>query len=135
MLKYELIPSQLLYEGTIKPENLFVPGILAEENITNTHDSNYWQQLKNLTLPLIFNKHQPDFVFYLAGVDVLATDKLGKLALTKNGCKQRDKLVFEACIKHKLGVQVSMDGGYSQDIKVIVDAHCNTFRVAADLFT
>lgn len=278
MLKYELIPAQLLHEGTTKPENLFLPGQLIEENILTTHNSNYWQQLKNLTLPqqeqrrigfpltsqlvereitiaqgtidgahyalqyglafniaggthhagsnwgegfcmlndqaiaanylltnslanriliidldvhqgngtaqifknekrvftfsmhgdknfpfkketsdldialedgtndnqflellaealpLIITKHKPDFVFYLAGVDVLATDKLGKLNLTIKGCKQRDKLVFETCIKHNLPVQVSMGGGYSQDIKVIVEAHCNTFRVAADLF-
>jgi acetoin utilization deacetylase AcuC-like enzyme len=278
MLKYELIPAQLLHEGTIQQENLFAPEPTIEENILTTHDKDYWLQLKNLTLPakeqrrigfplnaqlvereiriaqgtidgtlyaqqngLAFNvaggthhagsnwgegfcllndqaiaanyllsnklskriliidldvhqgngtaeifqneqrvftfsmhgdknfpfrkeqsdldipledgtddetfltklkealvytfkKHQPDFVFYLAGVDVLATDNLGKLALTKNGCKQRDVLVFEACLRHQVPVQVSMGGGYSPTIKTIVDAHCNTFRVARDLY-
>ena len=279
MLKYELIPAQLLYEGTIDQVNLFAPDILAEEYIIATHDEKYWQQLKNLTLPLkeqrrigfplnsqlvereiriakgtidgalfakefgvafnvaggthhagsnwgegfcmlndqaiaanyllnkglakriliidldvhqgngtaeiflnepkvftfsmhgaknfpfrkeqsdldipledgtndeeflnklrqllpqIITKHQPDFVFYLAGVDVLETDTLGKLALSKNACKERDQIVFETCLKHQIPVQVSMGGGYSADIKVIVDAHCNTFRVATNLYS
>ena len=87
----------------------------------------------NEKLPLIIQKHQPDFVFYLSGVDVLESDKLGKLALSKAACKQRDQIVFENCIKAGLPVQVSMGGGYSEDIKVIVDAHCNTFRTAFDL--
>ncbi|WP_199138065.1 histone deacetylase family protein [Pedobacter sp. ASV12] len=278
MLKYELIPEQLLHEGTIREDNLFAPEPLAEEIILATHDRVYWQQLKGLTLPLkeqrrigfpltaqlvereiriaqgtidgasfaqqygiafnvaggthhagsnwgegfcllndqaiaanyllnkglakriliidldvhqgngtaqifateprvftfsmhgdknfpfrkersdldialadgtgdeefldklktalaeVFSRQQPDFVFYLAGVDVLASDKLGKLALSKKACKERDQLVFEACLKYQVPVQVSMGGGYSEDIKVIVDAHCNTFRLAADLF-
>jgi len=278
MLKYELIPAQLLHEGTIQQENIFAPQPLNEINIINTHDANYWTELKNLTLsakeqrrigfPLdaklvereiriaqgtidaaifakqyrvafnvaggthhagsnwgegfcllndqaiaanyllnnnlanciliidldvhqgngtaeifkdeprvftfsmhgdknfpfrkeqsdldialeddtddleflsrlkdalqfIFEKYQPDFVFYLSGVDVLASDKLGKLSLSKAGCKERDQVVFETCIKHQVPVQVSMGGGYSEDIKIIVDAHCNTFRVAFDLY-
>ncbi len=278
MLKYELIPAQLLHEGTITSENLFAPEIVKERNILTTHDANYWQELKSLSLsyqaqrrigfpldeqlierelritqgtidgalsakengvafnvaggthhagsnwgegfcllndqaiaanyllnhqlakrilivdldvhqgngtaqifkdeprvftfsmhgdknfpfrkeksdldialanetsdeefltilsqklPEIIKNHQPDFVFYLAGVDVLESDKLGKLSLTKQGCKQRDQIVFETCIKHQLPIQVSMGGGYSEDIKIIVDAHCNTFRTAFDLF-
>ena len=89
----------------------------------------------NEQLPLILDKHKPDFVFYLAGVDVLATDKLGKLALSKAACKQRDQIVFENCLKNGLPVQVSMGGGYSEDIKIIVDAHCNTFRTAFELWS
>ncbi|MCY1534849.1 Histone deacetylase domain protein [compost metagenome] len=84
-------------------------------------------------LKFIFDQHQPDFVFYLAGVDVLASDQLGKLALTKTGCKQRDQLVLETCLQKQVPVQVSMGGGYSADIKTIVDAHCNTFRLAIEL--
>jgi acetoin utilization deacetylase AcuC-like enzyme len=278
MLKYELIPEQLMHEGLIIPENLFSPTILDEDIILWTHDKNYWEQLRDLTLPpkeqrrtgfplsaqlieretriakgtiegchyaleygvafnvaggthhagtnwgegfcllndqaiaanYLLNKglatfiliidldvHQgngtaqifennpnvftfsmhgannfpfrkeksdldiplpdgisddeylnllkttlpglidqqkPDFVFYLAGVDVLATDKLGKLALTKNGCKGRDRFVFELCIKNQIPAQVSMGGGYSPDIKDIVEAHCNTYRVANELY-
>lgn len=279
MLKYELIPAQLLHEGTIQPENIFAPYPLDEVDIIATHDKNYWLSLKHLTLPVkeqrrigfpldaqlvereiriaqgtidgtkyakefgvafnvaggthhagsnwgegfcllndqaiaanyllnnnlakriliidldvhqgngtaeifqndsrvytfsmhgdknfpfrkeqsdldialddetkdeeflnhlkdalafVFKKQQPDFVFYLSGVDVLESDKLGKLSLTKNGCKQRDQMVFETCISHQVPVQVSMGGGYSADIKTIVDAHCNTFRTAFDLYS
>jgi acetoin utilization deacetylase AcuC-like enzyme len=278
MLKYELIPAQLIHEGILIAENLFSPKTLHEELILWTHDENYWHQLRDLTLPskeqrrigfplsaqlverelriakgtidgchfafnygvafnvaggthhagtnwgegfcllndqaiaanyLLNNKlarsiliidldvHQgngtaqifenearvftfsmhgannfpyrkeksgldinladgtgddeyldllkqtvrrlidqqnPDFIFYLAGVDVLKTDKLGKLSLSKEGCKERDRFVMEQCIKHQIPVQISMGGGYSADIKDIVDAHCNTFRLAHDLY-
>jgi len=278
MLKYELIPEQLLHEGLIKPENLFSPGMLDEDIILLTHDKNYWHQLRDLTLPakeqrrigfplsaklverevriakgtidgchfafdhgIAFNvaggthhagtnwgegfcllndqaiaanyllnkglaksiliidldvhqgngtaeifknnpnvftfsmhgannfpfrkevsnldiplkdgiddqyylsllcnalpalieQRQPDFIFYLAGVDVLASDKLGKLDLSKSACTARDRFVFELAIKNRIPVQVSMGGGYSPDIKDVVEAHCNTYRVANELY-
>lgn len=278
MLKYELIPEQLLHEGVITRENLFSPGPLDEEIILWTHDHDYWLQLRDLTLPLkeqrrtgfplsarlvereirigkgtihgchyafeygvafnvaggthhagtnwgegfcllndqamaanyllhkklstsilivdldvhqgngtaqifenapqvfTFSMHgannfpfrkersdldialpdqttgaeylpilyetlpsliaqqKPDFIFYLSGVDVLQTDKLGKMALTIEECKQRDRFVFEQCRKYNIPVQVSMGGGYSPDIKDIVEAHCNTYRIANDLY-
>jgi acetoin utilization deacetylase AcuC-like enzyme len=278
MLKYELIPEQLLHEGLINTENLFSPKMMDEEVILWTHDEHYWHQLRDLTLPpkeqrrigfplsarlveremrigqgtidachyafeygvafnvaggthhagsnwgegfcllndqaiaanYLLNKgltlsiliidldvHQgngtaqifkneprvftfsmhgannfpfrkeisdldiplpdgiagnnyldllydhlpkliaqqkPGFIFYLAGVDVLQSDKLGKLALSTDACKQRDRFVFEQCIKHNIPVQVSMGGGYSPLIKDIVEAHCNTYRVASQLY-
>ncbi|WP_134089367.1 histone deacetylase [Olivibacter sp. XZL3] len=80
----------------------------------------------------LFNYVKPHFVFYLAGVDVLATDKLGWLNLTKQGCKTRDEIVFDFCRRFGVPVQVSMGGGYSLLIRDIVDAHCNTFKAAID---
>ncbi len=278
MSKYELIPEQLLYEGLIKPDNLFSPQPISEEIILWTHEAEYWRQLRDLTLPepeqrrtgfvlsaqliererrigqgtvdtchyafeyrvafnvaggthhagtnwgegfcllndqamatnyllnnrlastiliidldvhqgngtaqifkneprvFTFSMHggnnfpfrkersdldiplqdgvgdeeylaklydnlpklieqqEPYFIFYLSGVDVLASNKLGKLALSREGCKQRDRFVFEQCIKNKIPVQVSMGGGYSPQIKDIVEAHCNTFRIANELY-
>lgn len=278
MVKYELIPEQLFHEGLIKNENLFSPGALHEEIILWTHDKNYWEQLRDLTLPLkeqrrigfplsarlvereiriargtidgcyfafqngiafnvaggthhagtdwgegfcllndqaiaanyllhhglarsiliidldvhqgngtaqifennsavftfsmhgannfpsrkeksdldiplkdgtndqvyldilkatlprLIEKQKPDFIFYLSGVDVLASDKLGKLALTKEGCKERDRFVFESVRENNIPVQVSMGGGYSPDIKDIIEAHCNTFRLANEMY-
>jgi len=96
-------------------------------------DDIYLAKLKEI-LPLLFEQQNPDFVFYLAGVDILATDKLGKLSLTKEGCKERDRLVLQYCKDLHIPVQISMGGGYSPQIKDIVDAHCNTFRLALDLF-
>jgi len=86
------------------------------------------------TLPRLLTEVAPDFVFYQAGVDVLATDKLGKLALTKAGCQQRDELVLGLCQQRGLPVAVCMGGGYSERLADIVDAHCNTFRVAYALW-
>jgi acetoin utilization deacetylase AcuC-like enzyme len=85
-------------------------------------------------LPVLIKSFQPDFVFYLAGVDVLSSDKLGKLKLSKSDTAGRDRIVFELCKAHGLPVQVSMGGGYSADIKDIVDAHCNTFIAGFDIF-
>lgn len=86
------------------------------------------------TVPRLITQQKPDFIFYLAGVDVLASDKLGKLALSKEACKERDHLVLEQCSHAGIPVQVSMGGGYSPQIKDIVEAHCNTYRVAVDLY-
>lgn len=96
-------------------------------------DSKYLYILTE-TLPKIIKSHQPEFIFYLSGVDVLSTDKLGKLSLSKDACKQRDSAVFQICKLHNIPVQVSMGGGYSENIKDIVDAHCNTFTVGFDIF-
>ena len=96
-----------------------------------TGDDAFLSKLKAV-LPRLLD-HRPDFVFYLSGVDVLKSDKLGKLALTKSGCRERDELVFQFCKRNGLPVQVSMGGGYSPDIRDIVDAHCNTFKVGLDI--
>ncbi|WP_295667172.1 histone deacetylase [uncultured Mucilaginibacter sp.] len=98
-----------------------------------TGDEEYLHLLKTI-LPQLIDRQQPDFIFYLSGVDVLASDKLGKMALSKAACKQRDQFVFEQCIANKIPVQVSMGGGYSPDIKDIVEAHCNNYRVANELY-
>ena len=98
-----------------------------------TTDEQYFIVLEKI-LPKLFIDFQPDFVFYLAGVDVLATDKLGKLALSLQGCKERDRFVLELCKHHHVPVQVSMGGGYSPKIADIVEAHCNTYRVAYELY-
>ncbi|QJX46385.1 histone deacetylase [Hymenobacter taeanensis] len=99
----------------------------------HTDDAAYLTLLRN-TLPRLLQEHQPDFVFYLSGVDVLATDKLGHLALTREGCRQRDQYVLQTCRQHQLPVVVCMGGGYSVRIADIVEAHANTFRVAADIW-
>jgi acetoin utilization deacetylase AcuC-like enzyme len=98
-----------------------------------TDDSEYLALLEE-TLPKLIDAQKPDFIFYLSGVDILATDKLGKLGCTIAGCKQRDAIVFNLC--HSLGipVQCSMGGGYSPDIKVIIEAHANTYRVARGIY-
>lgn len=278
MMKYELLPEQLLYEGTISEDNFFHPAALTDPIILRTHDADYWQKLKDLSLsakeirkigfplskelitrgthisqgtidcalyaqqygvalniaggthhafadrgegfcllndiaiasnylldqglveqimvvdldvhqgngtaklfehnqrvftfsmhgaknyptkkeksdldiglpdkaedalflntlyeilPKLIDQVQPDFIFYLSGVDVLETDKLGRLSMTQQGCKRRDQFVFETCHRHQIPVAVSMGGGYSERLADIIEAHANTFRLAQDIY-
>lgn len=278
MLKYELLPEQLLYEGTVTAEHFFIPNAVEEEHILATHDPIYWHRLKTLALtkseirrtgfplsaalverervinqgtidcaiyalqygiamniaggthhaftnrgegfcllndigmaanyllnhyyikrilvvdldvhqgngtaqifeedsrvftfsmhgahnypmekersdldipladgtgddeylsllhhhlPRLIEQFKPEFVFFQSGVDVLATDKLGKLGMTLHGCKERDRMVLEACRQNHLPVVVSMGGGYSERIAHIIEAHSNTYRLAQEVF-
>ncbi|MGB1168590.1 MAG: histone deacetylase [Flavobacteriaceae bacterium] len=98
-----------------------------------TEDELYLSILKE-TLPKLIKKQDPDFIYYLCGVDVINTDKLGKLSLTIEGCKERDRFVLQICKNYNIPVMCSMGGGYTPDIKVIIDAHANTFRLAQEIF-
>ncbi len=98
-----------------------------------TSDQEYLGQLEE-QLELLLIALEPDFIFYLCGVDILETDKLGTLALSKEGCRRRDEMVLTACYKQDIPVQCSMGGGYSKDIEIIVDAHANTFRLAQGIW-
>lgn len=86
------------------------------------------------TLPNLIAEVKPDFAFYLAGVDILDTDKFGKLKVSMEACKIRDSFVLTHLYNNNIPVTVVLGGGYSPDIKTIVEAHCNTFRLAMDLF-
>lgn len=86
------------------------------------------------SLPQLLTSVQPDFAFYLSGVDILSTDKYGKLKVSINGCKERDEVVFSLLKEHQIPCVVAMGGGYSPLVKTIVEAHCNTFRVAKEVY-
>ena len=99
----------------------------------NTKDEEYLKILKE-TIPREIDKFKPDFIFYLSGVDVLENDKLGRLSLSINGCKERDKFILDICKRDSIPIQVSMGGGYSTLLKNIIEAHSNTFRLAQEIF-
>jgi len=99
----------------------------------NTDDQFYLNKLKDL-IPNAIENFKPDFIFYLSGVDVLNNDKLGRLGLSIDGCKERDKFILELCNKNSIPVQVSMGGGYSELLKNIIEAHSNTFRLAQEIY-
>jgi len=82
----------------------------------------------------ILDTFRPEFVFYLSGVDILETDRFGKLAITMQGCSQRDEFVFTELYKRNIPCTVAMGGGYSPDIRHIVEAHCQTYRLAARIY-
>jgi acetoin utilization deacetylase AcuC-like enzyme len=103
------------------------------ELATGTADDIYLNTLYD-TLPRLIQREVPDFLFFVSGVDILASDRLGKMAVSREGCLQRDTFVFEQAKKYGLPITVSMGGGYSPRLVDIVEAHCNTFRIANRLY-
>jgi len=98
-----------------------------------TSDKDYLYLLEK-NLETILNQINPQFIFFQSGVDVLATDKLGRLALSREGCKQRDKIVFKLAKQLNTPIVASMGGGYSSDFRDIIEAHANTYRLAQEIF-
>jgi acetoin utilization deacetylase AcuC-like enzyme len=99
----------------------------------NVSDIEYLKVIK-YEVPKLIENFEPDFIFYLSGVDIIEDDKLGKLSVSLLGCKERDRFVLDYCNQNKIPVQISMGGGYSPDINTIVEAHANTFRLAQEIF-
>jgi acetoin utilization deacetylase AcuC-like enzyme len=81
-------------------------------------------------LPAVLDGRRPDVVFYLAGADPYEGDRLGRLKMTIDGLRARDRLVFGACRDRELPVVVVMSGGYAADVDAIVTIHTNTIREA-----
>jgi len=98
-----------------------------------TDDATYLKLLSE-TLPELIKDTKPDFAFYLSGVDILNSDKYGKLNISLDGCRQRDEIVFRSLKQNNIPVTVAMGGGYSSDVKIITEAHCNTFRLAKEIY-
>lgn len=98
-----------------------------------TKGAEYLGILCNTLEPLI-NQVKPDFIFYQCGVDVLESDKLGRMALTITDCKTRDAIVLELAHKYQIPMCCSMGGGYSEKISVIIEAHANTYRLAQEIY-
>lgn len=92
----------------------------------------YLSLLRN-HLPKLIDTVKPDFIFFQAGVDILESDKLGRLGVSISECAERDRFVLEMAFNNKIPTMVSMGGGYSTEIKHIVEAHANTFRIASQL--
>jgi acetoin utilization deacetylase AcuC-like enzyme len=99
-----------------------------------TRDRDYLSHLER-ALDEISQTFRPEVILYQCGVDVLASDKLGRLALTMQGCLERDQMVFNLARNLGIGVACVMGGGYSEDVQTIVNAHMATFRLARDAWT
>ncbi len=97
-------------------------------------DDETYLKILQYHLPRLLDEEQPDLVFYQSGVDVLESDKLGRLKLSVHGCKQRDKMVFTLCKRAHVPVVACMGGGYSHKLSDIIEAHANTFRTAVEVF-
>jgi acetoin utilization deacetylase AcuC-like enzyme len=97
-----------------------------------TGDATYLSILEN-ELSRLLNTLQPDFIFFQSGVDILTTDKLGRLSVSRDGCRRRDEIVLRLARNNKIPIVASMGGGYS-DFRDIIEAHANTFRLAQEIF-
>lgn len=98
-----------------------------------TGDDDYCDALRSVLAKL--EKHQSDsgrfdLVIYLAGADPFKNDRLGRLSLTMEGLRQRDEMVLQWCCHNDLPVAIAMAGGYSVEVKEIVDIHSQTLHIA-----
>lgn len=98
-----------------------------------TSDAVYLATLET-SLKNLIPKVQPDFMFYQCGVDILGTDTLGRLQVSREGCRLRDKLVLKTAKENKIPLVCCMGGGYSKNLRDIIEAHANTFRLAQSIF-
>src|SRR5205085_734875 len=109
-----------------------IPSTLDAELADGTSDDEYLEALAR-NLPPVF-AHQPEIVFYLGGADPFAGDRLGRLALSVNGLRERDEAVLGECRARGVPVATVMSGGYAEDINDTVEIHCNTIRAAKTVF-
>jgi acetoin utilization deacetylase AcuC-like enzyme len=96
-------------------------------------DDQFYLKTLDKTLKCLIDDVTPDFMFFQSGVDILETDKLGKLSVTLEGCQQRDRIVLETAKLNRIPIVASMGGGYS-DFKTIIEAHANTYRLAQEIY-
>jgi acetoin utilization deacetylase AcuC-like enzyme len=97
-----------------------------------TEDADYLRAL-DAALPRVW-EFEPELIFYLSGVDALASDVLGRLSLTHAGLMERDRRVIGGVHARKIPLVITLGGGYSNPIELTAEAHANTFRIAAEIY-
>lgn len=106
---------------------------LDVELVAFSDDARYLDELGK-HIPRLFDEFGPDIVFYQAGVDILDTDRLGKLNVSRQGCRERDLMVISNARKRNLPLVTVMGGGYSERYSTIVNAHCETYKLVLELY-
>lgn len=109
-----------------------VPGDLDIELEDGTANADYLRALEQ-GLIQVFDSFYGDLVLYLAGADPYYDDRLGRLALTREGLAERDQLVFNTCLQAGLPVAIVMAGGYARKVADTAAIHKETIRQAAKL--
>lgn len=99
----------------------------------DTTDSAYLAALSH-GLETVFAHAQPQLVIYLAGADPFEGDRLGRLAVSRDGLARRDQMVFDACFAKRIPLAIAMAGGYANDIRDTVAIHCETVCRAQETF-
>jgi acetoin utilization deacetylase AcuC-like enzyme len=105
---------------------------LSDRDVTfadGTGDAAYLRALHH-HVPGVLDDQQPEIVFYLAGADPYEGDRLGRLKMTIEGLRARDRFVLEQCHRRGVPVAIAMSGGYASDIEAIVQIHVNTIAEA-----
>lgn len=97
-----------------------------------TGDDAYLDALRS-HLPRCFDAARPDLVLYLAGVDVVAGDRFGRLSLTRAGLAARERTVLEACRARGVPVVLLLAGGYAPTPEATADLHAEVHRQARAL--
>jgi acetoin utilization deacetylase AcuC-like enzyme len=92
-------------------------------------DTEYLETLRR-NLPSVLERSKPDIVFYLAGVDVAAGDRYGKLALTEEGIRWRERMVIDAVRTRGVPLVIVLAGGYAPTRARTVELHAHAFREA-----
>jgi acetoin utilization deacetylase AcuC-like enzyme len=110
-----------------------VPGKLDIDLPDGTGDADYLNAL-GPAVSRILAEFQPGLIFYLAGADAHAGDRMGRLRLSHDGLRRRDELVLGVCREAGVPVAITMGGGYGRNLEDTVEAHCNTVRAARALF-
>lgn len=110
-----------------------IPSTLDVSLPDNTEDEEYLSILEN-KLAIVFD-FKPDIVLYLAGVDPLKEDALGRLALTKEGLRERDYMVLNECKKRNIPVSIALGGGYAKPIELTVECYAQTYEVVKEVFS
>ncbi len=114
------------FPGTKQKSDLDVPLPVGME------DDEYLQTLDKY-LPDLLSDVKPDLVFYDAGVDTHAGDRLGKLAMTDTGIFRREMQVLSTCVAGGYPVACVIGGGYADDLKSLVYRHSLVHRAASQV--
>lgn len=109
-----------------------IPSTLDISLPDNTGDEEYLSILEN-KIAMVFD-FEPDIVLYLAGVDPLKEDALGRLALTKDGLRERDYMVLNESKKRNIPVSIALGGGYAKPIELTVKCYAQTYEVVNEIF-
>jgi acetoin utilization deacetylase AcuC-like enzyme len=107
----------------------------SDRDVTFTDGATDDEYLRALAdhVPPVLDDQQPGLVFYLAGADPYEGDRLGRLKLTTDGLRARDRFVLTECTHRGVPVAIAMSGGYAADVDAIVTIHANTIREAVNL--
>lgn len=95
-----------------------------------TGDAHYLEAIRSGVERALAGRRKA-LAFYVAGADPFIGDRLGRLEVTREGLRERDRIVFDACAARGIPCAVVMAGGYAKDVEETVDIHFGTFEEAA----